>query len=203
MIIHDFNIVRLVLGPDEADPVLVVDPDAVLALAVAGESLQAITGRGPEIIKALGGIELVELAKGHGPEALGATAAGFFGVAAIENILCALVLERADHDDMVARMVCYGERPLSQTPDHPPSGSLYNLSSWPRISSTRKPWRPSWPSSSRLVPRRRGSSPLGCSGASPGGPPDRTAMWISESSTKKIRPGRSRGSGRFTTLRKS
>src|SRR4051812_23936000 len=85
MVVHDFDVVRLVLGPDEADPVLVVDPNAVLALSIAGEGLEAFAGRDPEIGEALGGIELVELAKGHGPEVWGATAAGLFGVAAIED----------------------------------------------------------------------------------------------------------------------
>jgi hypothetical protein len=106
MIVHDFYVGRLVLGPDEADPVLVVDPNAVLALAIAREGLEAVAGRDPEIGEALGGIELVELPESHGPEVWGATAAGLFGVAAIEDVLCALVLERADHDDMVARMSC-------------------------------------------------------------------------------------------------
>jgi len=44
MVVHDFYVGRLVLGPDEADPVLVVDPNAVLALAIAREGLEAVAG---------------------------------------------------------------------------------------------------------------------------------------------------------------
>ena len=40
MIVHDFDVVRLVFGPDEADSVLVVDPNAVLAFAVAFRKIQ-------------------------------------------------------------------------------------------------------------------------------------------------------------------
>jgi len=47
MVVDDFDIVRFVLGPDEADPVLVVDPNAVLALAIAREGLEAVAGRDP------------------------------------------------------------------------------------------------------------------------------------------------------------
>jgi hypothetical protein len=47
MVVHDFDVVRLVLGPDEANPVLVVDPNAVLALAIAGEGLEGLVSPFP------------------------------------------------------------------------------------------------------------------------------------------------------------
>ena len=42
MIIDDFYVVRIPALPTEADPPLVIDSNAVLALAVAAEFLEAI-----------------------------------------------------------------------------------------------------------------------------------------------------------------
>src|SRR5258708_2498923 len=49
MIIDNLNVVGVSLFPSKADPVLIVDPDAVLARAVALERLQAVSGRDQKI----------------------------------------------------------------------------------------------------------------------------------------------------------
>jgi hypothetical protein len=62
MVIDDFNIDRAgrSLGPLKANPPLVVDTDAVLALAVALERFEPIAGQ-IEIVQRRGRVELVEL----------------------------------------------------------------------------------------------------------------------------------------------
>ncbi len=58
MIVGDFNLVCVAVAPYEADPILIVDPDAVLPCAVTLERLQAITGKKSKIGKPLGGMNL-------------------------------------------------------------------------------------------------------------------------------------------------
>jgi hypothetical protein len=56
VVINDFNAFRIVPGPDETDTVLIIDPDAVLPLAVSLEVFQVVT-RALEIAQFPGGIE--------------------------------------------------------------------------------------------------------------------------------------------------
>jgi hypothetical protein len=50
MIIDDLDIVSVALAPHETDSPLIVDPDAVLTLAVAAKLLQPVAGRNPQIL---------------------------------------------------------------------------------------------------------------------------------------------------------
>src|SRR5260221_354180 len=59
MIIDHFDIVGVSLSPLEADPVLIVDPDAVLALAVAGQLFKMMS-RNPQIGQRRGGVQPVK-----------------------------------------------------------------------------------------------------------------------------------------------
>jgi hypothetical protein len=43
MIVHDLNLVGTVLCPEKTDTILIIDPDAVLALPVASQCLKPIT----------------------------------------------------------------------------------------------------------------------------------------------------------------
>jgi hypothetical protein len=65
VVIHDLDIVGVVAPPTEADAPLVVDPDAVLALLIAAQSLKPVTGRYPQIVKALRSVQHPELPQGH------------------------------------------------------------------------------------------------------------------------------------------
>jgi len=44
MIIHNFNLLRISIVPDETNPPLIIDPDAVLTGAGSFERFQAIAG---------------------------------------------------------------------------------------------------------------------------------------------------------------
>src|SRR3546814_17992820 len=64
VVIDDLHVVRIAAAPAEADTPLVVDPDAVLSLAIAFEQLQPVCGRNPQVIERSGGVEHAQLAPG-------------------------------------------------------------------------------------------------------------------------------------------
>ena len=64
MVIHDFHVVGVTLPPDKTDPPLVVNADAVLALPVTPQALQAVAGRGGKVAELGGAIQLSQLALG-------------------------------------------------------------------------------------------------------------------------------------------
>jgi hypothetical protein len=57
VVIGDFNIVRVVIVLFEADPVLIVDPDAELPVAVAFQRFESIARQYGEVPERLGGVE--------------------------------------------------------------------------------------------------------------------------------------------------
>jgi hypothetical protein len=63
MVVHDLHVRRSVTGPSEADPELVVDTDAVLALSVAPQLLQPISRRRAQEIQRMRSIQHRELAR--------------------------------------------------------------------------------------------------------------------------------------------
>lgn len=60
MIVEYLNFDRTRLCPSAGDPVLVVDPDAVLTLAISAECLQAIAKWYSQAVQALGLVEYIE-----------------------------------------------------------------------------------------------------------------------------------------------
>src|ERR1700730_9858685 len=60
VIVHDFNIPRIVIGPPEANPPLVNDPDAHLANTIALKGLQSISGWISQILQCRRGIQLAQ-----------------------------------------------------------------------------------------------------------------------------------------------
>jgi hypothetical protein len=49
VVVDDLDVVRVTLRPAQADPPLVVDPDAVLARAVPAQGLEAVARRRLEV----------------------------------------------------------------------------------------------------------------------------------------------------------
>ena len=64
MIIDNLDCFGGAIAPDEADAPLVVDPDAVLSLAIAFERFEPITGRRANIGQLSRRVEHIELATG-------------------------------------------------------------------------------------------------------------------------------------------
>ncbi len=65
VVVHDLHVVSIATVPPEADPPLVVDPDAVLPGPIAPQPLQAIPGRHTKIIQPGGGVQHPQLPQGH------------------------------------------------------------------------------------------------------------------------------------------
>jgi len=63
MIIDDFNVFGPRVRPAEADAILVIDANAVLAQAISLERLKTIARRNPEVVKPSGDLELSKLAQ--------------------------------------------------------------------------------------------------------------------------------------------
>jgi hypothetical protein len=97
MIVHDGHCVWPIRGPDEADTILLVDPDAVLARTVAFELFEAIRRWYAEIVQHVGLVKLIELATGNGPQSSRAGPRSGFGVRTVEHIAGALSSVAPDH----------------------------------------------------------------------------------------------------------
>jgi hypothetical protein len=62
MVINDFHVFGAAREPSEAEPPLPVDADAVLALPVAFQRLEAIARLNPQVVEPAGDFELPKLA---------------------------------------------------------------------------------------------------------------------------------------------
>ena len=62
MVIDDLDLSRTFIGPDEANPELIVQADAVLTGAIPAQCFQAISWRRAQERQGLSGIELLQLA---------------------------------------------------------------------------------------------------------------------------------------------
>jgi hypothetical protein len=65
VIVSDLDVGRSGSTPAEADPLLVVDPDAVLSRPISPESLEPIPGRHPQIVERLRSIDDQQLPIRH------------------------------------------------------------------------------------------------------------------------------------------
>jgi hypothetical protein len=65
MIVDDLEVICVAISPNEANPPLIVDPDAVLALPIRSKVLQPIARWCPEITEASGVLDLHELSVCH------------------------------------------------------------------------------------------------------------------------------------------
>jgi hypothetical protein len=92
VVIRDFYFVRPVRLPNETDPVLLIDSDAVLSGAVAVQGLKPVPGGDAQIDQAHGCLDLVQLALGDGRNGCPAPA-----VTRLKELLRCRVFEALDH----------------------------------------------------------------------------------------------------------
>jgi len=97
MIIDDFDLLCAVV-PNEADAVLVIDADAVLAFAVTFECFEVIARRATQVVQFDRSIQHVELSTGNP----GDSAKGFY-IFAIKERLCGFALKALDHKRSIFR----------------------------------------------------------------------------------------------------
>jgi hypothetical protein len=91
----------------KTDTVLVIDAHTVLPLAIPLQGLKPVAWRNLEFMECNGGVKLIEFAGGSLPQRLWTCSSGSLCSPAVEDILCAPVLERLDHVDTIAWNSCY------------------------------------------------------------------------------------------------
>jgi hypothetical protein len=70
VIVHNLDIVSIAIAPDKTDSPMVIDADAMLALAMTRELFKAIAGRNAQILQRLRVVQHRELASGDSFDAL-------------------------------------------------------------------------------------------------------------------------------------
>lgn len=112
MIVHDFDIVRVTRSPNEADAVLIVDPNAVLPLAIATQSLESVAGRHPKIANVSGGMQHEKLAVGS----LQHITRNEIGALALEDRSRVLACPRLDRHGRTEKPATPNDRDLNYVP---------------------------------------------------------------------------------------
>ena len=93
VVVDNLNVLRAGGRPYEADAVLVVDADAVLALAVTNQGFKTVAGRHSEITDLVGRVEHQKLLE----RSIAEFRTVLLDSASVEQLLCVLVGERLDH----------------------------------------------------------------------------------------------------------
>jgi hypothetical protein len=62
VVVHHLDLLRFAVLPHEADPILVVDPHAVLPPPITGKSLKVIARKRAQVVESSGCVKLRELA---------------------------------------------------------------------------------------------------------------------------------------------
>jgi hypothetical protein len=97
VIVDDFESFWTIGSPHEANPILPVDPNAVLAFPVSLERLKLVRRGHPERFERHGGVEVVAFAPCDRPECARTAAPGRARIDAIVQIVGAAIGKRANH----------------------------------------------------------------------------------------------------------
>jgi hypothetical protein len=62
VVVHDLDVLRFAVLPHEADPILVIDPDAVLPPPITAKGLEVIARKRAQVVESLGRVQLRQLA---------------------------------------------------------------------------------------------------------------------------------------------
>ena len=62
VVVHDLDVLRLAVLPHEADPILIIDPDAVLPSPITAKGLEVIARKRAQVVESLGCMQLRQLA---------------------------------------------------------------------------------------------------------------------------------------------
>lgn len=102
VVIDDLYIGGSGVRPNEADAVLVVDPDTVLTEAITLQRLQTIPRWDPQIDERFCRVERLQLALRDTPDRRNAGATGRLRVGTVEHVFRAGIPERAYHLSTIA-----------------------------------------------------------------------------------------------------
>ena len=106
--VDDLDLVGIASDPAEADAPLVVDANAVLAVPIAFELLEAISGWGPEILEPHRRVDVAELSE-HDAAEVGRKATH---VLALPQALSVAVGEMLDHTPIITPYVTRRKNPI-------------------------------------------------------------------------------------------
>lgn len=87
VIVYDLYILGSGVRPGEADPILVVDPYAVLSQPITSQGLQAIPWWNTKLLQVIDGIQAIEFPGSQPPQGARAHCATGSRVPAVEDIL--------------------------------------------------------------------------------------------------------------------
>ncbi|MGB7157450.1 MAG: hypothetical protein WBD40_05255 [Tepidisphaeraceae bacterium] len=93
VVIDDLNAIRSCRRPSEAESKLLIDADAVLPRPVTLQGFQPIPRRSAQVIKGLGGVQLIEFPLRDHPEVPWAAPSCLFRIEVIVDVLGASVSE--------------------------------------------------------------------------------------------------------------
>jgi hypothetical protein len=71
VVVDYLDVYRTRFRPSEADPVLVVDPDAVPCSTVSAKCLEAIAGWHSQVVQDLSLVECIESSRSDSPQSVG------------------------------------------------------------------------------------------------------------------------------------
>ena len=78
MVVGDFDFVGIATLPIEADPILIVDPNAVLSAPATAQTLEPVPWRNRHLSNIAHSVDLIQLAPGDRPDDSGASAPRFY-----------------------------------------------------------------------------------------------------------------------------
>jgi hypothetical protein len=97
VVVCDFDVVGIALLPPEANPILIVNANTVLASSSAPENFQSVARRNRQFAKLAHAIQLRQLARNHCPECWWTGTASAPGIDPVEQIFRRSICERAYH----------------------------------------------------------------------------------------------------------
>ena len=93
MIVNNLNVGPAIVGPNKADPILLVDPNAVLAGSVALQQFELIIWRATKVGEAYGSIQLIKLPPSHVPNRPRTGSPRFARVVSLKNVFGSIIRE--------------------------------------------------------------------------------------------------------------
>lgn len=97
MVVRDFNLIDIASLPSEANPILIVDSNAVLPAPVPTQPFEMIPPWNRKFAEISDPIDLVEFPPGHLPQIPGTRSSSHGSVNAVKDVLGASATERAYH----------------------------------------------------------------------------------------------------------
>jgi len=99
MIVYDFDVERVPIGPSEADPPSIVDTNAVPALPVTFQSLKSVAGRNSQVLQNSNPVKIQQLPSRRPLKGL---ESNHWPV--VKELLCVFVFEGLDHYGSIVRV---------------------------------------------------------------------------------------------------